>query len=105
MSFVVLWLGRERRANLYGLLGKKRRRSSDLMLMLLRRLLGMGLLLRVEMLISSERLSRRMWRLGSRVACRSAISRKISEGWTSVVVDLIQGDAVLCNFCFGARPR
>ena len=105
MSFVVLWLGRERRANLYGLLGKKRRRSSDLMLMLLRRLLGMGLLLKGAMWISSGRLSRPMWHLELRVACRSAIFRRISEGWTSVVVDLVHRDAVLCSFSFGARPH
>ena len=105
MSFVVLWLGRKRRANMDGVLGKKHRLSLDSMLMLLRRLLGMDLLLRVEMWISSGRLSRRMWHLELRVACRSAIFRRTSKRWTSVVIGLIHGDAVLCNFSFGARPH
>lgn len=59
---------RERGANLDGFLGKKRRRSLDSMLRLLRRLLVMVLLLRGGMLISSGMLSQRMWHLGLRVA-------------------------------------
>ena len=64
----VSWLERERGANLDGFLGKKRRRSLDSMLRLLRRLLVMVLLLRVGMLMSFGMLSQRMWHLGLRVA-------------------------------------
>ena len=48
-------------------LDKKHKRSSDSMLRLWRRRLGMGSRSRAGMWISSARLFRRMWRLGWRV--------------------------------------